>query len=230
MMTQQQKKRKHEGEFANNSYSAPKRHKTNVKGAVNLLFSAAAAVFSFLIKTKSLLVEPLHHKATVHFPEEIIVHILSRLPVRSLVRFKCVSKSWARLIFDPYFTREHLNCAKKHQKLLINQKYPEDGIYSIYSCPLSPVQLDEDVQKLNRDCLLCPKPRNFIIHSCYDGLALIQINDDDQRPLHPSVIGYDLSLIDIEGYDSVTLFLLHKRINTTSCSRISTGRSMDFSF
>ncbi|PHT64935.1 hypothetical protein T459_29360 [Capsicum annuum] len=65
MMTQQQKKRKHEGEFADSSYSAPKRHKTNVKGAVNLLFSAAAAVFSFLIKTKSLLVEPLHHKVWV---------------------------------------------------------------------------------------------------------------------------------------------------------------------
>ncbi|KAL6605775.1 hypothetical protein ACP70R_041428 [Stipagrostis hirtigluma subsp. patula] len=33
--------------------------------------------------------------------DEILVEILSRLPVRSVCRFKCVSRSWRRLISDP---------------------------------------------------------------------------------------------------------------------------------
>lgn len=41
--------------------------------------------------------------------EEIIMNILVRLPVKSLVRFKCVSKSWRSLISDTYFIRMHVN-------------------------------------------------------------------------------------------------------------------------
>ncbi|KAL3507605.1 hypothetical protein ACH5RR_032987 [Cinchona calisaya] len=36
-------------------------------------------------------------------PEEIICHIISRLPVKSLFRFRCVCKSWKSLISDPKF-------------------------------------------------------------------------------------------------------------------------------
>ncbi|XP_026440617.1 putative F-box protein At3g10240 [Papaver somniferum] len=35
--------------------------------------------------------------------ENIISNILSRLPVKTLMQFKCVAKSWCNLIEDPYF-------------------------------------------------------------------------------------------------------------------------------
>ncbi|KAJ1296573.1 hypothetical protein BS78_01G311700 [Paspalum vaginatum] len=35
------------------------------------------------------------------FTDDLLVEILSRLPVRSLCRFKCVSRSWRNLISDP---------------------------------------------------------------------------------------------------------------------------------
>ncbi|KAK1315858.1 F-box protein [Acorus calamus] len=41
-------------------------------------------------------------------PEEIFLEILSRLPVKSLMRFKCVSKSWYFLIRDPRLGELHL--------------------------------------------------------------------------------------------------------------------------
>ncbi|XP_015872919.2 F-box/kelch-repeat protein At3g23880 [Ziziphus jujuba] len=42
-------------------------------------------------------------------PDDIVVDILRRLPVKSLVRFRCVSKSWRSLISDPTFVRTHLS-------------------------------------------------------------------------------------------------------------------------
>ncbi|KAK4707882.1 hypothetical protein R3W88_028807 [Solanum pinnatisectum] len=51
----------------------------------------------------------------VHFQEETLTDILSRLPVRSLLRFKCVSKYLKTLIDDPIFRKQHLNRAKNDQ-------------------------------------------------------------------------------------------------------------------
>jgi F-box interacting protein len=44
-------------------------------------------------------------------PQDIIVDILTYLPVKSLVRFKCVCKPWQLLISDPRFVKLHLKRA-----------------------------------------------------------------------------------------------------------------------
>ncbi|PHT64664.1 hypothetical protein T459_29089 [Capsicum annuum] len=46
----------------------------------------------------------------------------------------------------------------------------------MYCCPLSPVQLVEDVEKLKLDCPSNPKPSHCAIHCCYDGLAIIEVS------------------------------------------------------
>ena len=43
-----------------------------------------------------------------HIPIDLIAHILCRLPVKSVVRFLCVSKSWAELIKGLGFINTHL--------------------------------------------------------------------------------------------------------------------------
>ncbi|XP_058198296.1 F-box/kelch-repeat protein At3g06240-like [Rhododendron vialii] len=45
-------------------------------------------------------------------PQEIITVILSRLPFKSLSRFKCVSPSWKTLISSPHFAQTRLNRTK----------------------------------------------------------------------------------------------------------------------
>ncbi|XP_061368795.1 F-box/kelch-repeat protein At3g06240-like [Gastrolobium bilobum] len=48
---------------------------------------------------------------TLTLPDDMIVQILLKLPVRSLLRFKCVSKSWLCLISDPQFAKSHFDLA-----------------------------------------------------------------------------------------------------------------------
>ncbi|KAE8712407.1 hypothetical protein F3Y22_tig00110257pilonHSYRG00100 [Hibiscus syriacus] len=49
-------------------------------------------------------------------PEEIVVEILSRLPVKSLCRFKCVCKVWYNLISDTRFVKMQLNQSIKSRR------------------------------------------------------------------------------------------------------------------
>ncbi|PHT96000.1 hypothetical protein T459_03882 [Capsicum annuum] len=120
----------------------------------------------------------------IQLQEEIIVEILSRLPVRSLHRFKCVSKYWKALISDPYFRMKHLNRAKNDrnsQKNLISKtcfdkKKTSDKITHFYSSSLSSaVQLFEDEKEVDFSPNWTPWCA-LILSSC-DGLVLIKFLD-----------------------------------------------------
>lgn len=52
------------------------------------------------------------------FPDEVILQILARLPVKSLFRFKSVCKSWYRLPSDKYFTSLFNQLSVKEQLLV----------------------------------------------------------------------------------------------------------------
>ncbi|CAI9777204.1 unnamed protein product [Fraxinus pennsylvanica] len=79
-----------------------------------------------------------------HLPQEIIEEILSRLPVKSLLKFSCVSKSWLSLISTPNFIETHLQNSSHHRILLtIDDPYTDSPDYlqncSLHSLLYNPV-------------------------------------------------------------------------------------------
>ncbi|PRQ46156.1 putative F-box domain-containing protein [Rosa chinensis] len=61
--------------------------------------------------------------AAAILPEEIIVQIVTRLPVKSVGRCRCVCKRWRTLFSDSQFAKLHFQCAPKHQTILFFRNF-----------------------------------------------------------------------------------------------------------
>ncbi|KAL9237042.1 hypothetical protein vseg_011632 [Gypsophila vaccaria] len=66
-----------------------------------------------------------------YLPEELIVDILSRLPVKSLLRFKSVCKSWRDLINTRRFIKLHLKRSQESNSGGIITLYHDTRLYSL---------------------------------------------------------------------------------------------------
>jgi len=56
----------------------------------------------------------------MHMPHELMIQVLLRLPVKSLIRFKCVCKSWFSLISNPHFANSHFQITQTSKIVLIS--------------------------------------------------------------------------------------------------------------
>ncbi|XP_043693194.1 F-box protein CPR1-like [Telopea speciosissima] len=116
-----------------------------------------------------------------NLPEDLIADILSRLPVKSLLRFRCVSKPWCALITDPAFVKMHLNRSLATNSnlnlILINSSF------NLYSVDLDAWEQQAAV-KLHLP-LKSPNYKAKIVGSC-NGLLCISYSDDDIFLWNPS--------------------------------------------
>ncbi|KAI3867300.1 hypothetical protein MKW98_001734 [Papaver atlanticum] len=59
--------------------------------------------------------------------DKLLRDILINLPVKSLMRFKCVSKRWQSLIQDSSFAKSHLSRSKSHPPQLLISSWNGDS-------------------------------------------------------------------------------------------------------
>ena len=112
---------------------------------------------------------------------EVVIHILSKLPPESLLRFKSVCKFWYALINDPKFVTKHLLDSFSHKQVLIkhvitNNSGKKEHVFSILK-----FSLDRSVSSVLNVPLPFPEnPQAFQIRGHSHGLiCLISVNDPD---------------------------------------------------
>jgi len=112
-------------------------------------------------------------KMNAILPWELIIQILLMLPVKSLLRFKCVCKSWFRLISDPHFAISHFQqitaIARTNRLLFIAPPSPQ--FLSIdFNASL---QDDSASSKLNPNFLSPSAYQNVMIMGSCRGFILL---------------------------------------------------------
>ncbi|AES61738.2 putative F-box domain-containing protein [Medicago truncatula] len=109
------------------------------------------------------------------FSDDLLTEILSLLPVKSLLRFKCVSNPWKTLISDPNFVKFHFKKLKSRnpQHFTLITEYP-DNDYSIIPYPI-PRILDNPSFTLVADphFLLSQKDCSRLVGSCNGLVCLV---------------------------------------------------------
>ncbi|XP_010480482.1 PREDICTED: putative F-box protein At5g42430 [Camelina sativa] len=66
-------------------------------------------------------------------PNDVILEILSKLPIKSIGRFHCVSKLWGSMLHKPYFTKLFLTRSSGRPRLLIGIRQHRE--WSFFSAP-----------------------------------------------------------------------------------------------
>ncbi|PHT43886.1 hypothetical protein CQW23_17911 [Capsicum baccatum] len=94
----------------------------------------------------------------LYWRAEILTEILSRLPVKSLLRFKSVLKSWSSLISSPEFTKYHLSLSANNNKDYTNHTVmwriaqPE---FNLKTCPImEETNLDYHMKNSGISCVI----------------------------------------------------------------------------
>ncbi|OWM67584.1 hypothetical protein CDL15_Pgr024669 [Punica granatum] len=149
--------------------------------------------------------------------EGILIDILSRLPVKSLIRFKCVSKRWHFLISDPRFAMSHLRRS-------VEQSLNPDSCRRVLigTKPLRSVNCDALIEDANAHTAITeleypsmvPEHRFRIVGSC-NGLVCLLFYHERLTVWNPSTrqsrdlpsprpVPFDHMILHGFGYDSVT--------------------------
>lgn len=120
-----------------------------------------------------------------YLPEDIIVNILSRLPAKSIGRFRCVSKPWQVLLSTPQFIKTHLDrITKLRQESLFLVSYSRN----FTSLTLNNAhQLFDEITASAKKLSFAGHPDSWteVFGSC-NGLILVGDDQDKKFMINPT--------------------------------------------
>ncbi|ONI01165.1 hypothetical protein PRUPE_6G125500 [Prunus persica] len=145
--------------------------------------------------------DPLEHLITMenqrNLPTEIVSDILSRVPVKSLCRFRCVSKPWLSLITHPDFVKLHYNRAFEKEGILHQRRrvlIDVPGSNSLFSFGIDEFLKrndhggDAEVEESDIDCVYCHEELDsgvMLVVPC-NGLLFFTVSNLDLYLLNPA--------------------------------------------
>ncbi|MCD9641141.1 hypothetical protein HAX54_027085 [Datura stramonium] len=118
-------------------------------------------------------------------PPELITEILIRLPVKTLLQFRSVSKSWLALISSPRFVKAHLvkNRGYIHQKLM-STCYRRTMNTIIRVCSIRSLHFESVTESSDLDC---PLKRLVMIVGSVNGLVCLNFKEQIFYIWNPSI-------------------------------------------
>ena len=129
-----------------------------------------------------------------HLPYDVVFDILTQLPVKSLIKFRCVSKSWNSMITKPDFIKTHFDIAKS---LSHNNKNNNKG-YILYM-----PENEEFLIHLRKE--LCTVVCNS--NSTFTEISMVQI------PItHIRILGFSKGMFCLHNFYTGVLYLWNPSI------------------
>ncbi|KAI5396163.1 F-box/kelch-repeat protein At3g23880 [Lathyrus oleraceus] len=120
-------------------------------------------------------------------PFDVVVEILSRLPVKILMQLQCVCKSWKSLISDPKFAKKHLRHASQSLVLTVGELD-----FVVIANPLSSVFTEATTTTIQVDYPVKDKDDSAaIVGSCHGILCLSFCS----QPMKVAVVCYPHTLV-----------------------------------
>ncbi|CAJ2638624.1 unnamed protein product [Trifolium pratense] len=108
-------------------------------------------------------------------PFDLIPEILSRLPVKSLLQFRCVCKSWKSLISDSKFAKKHLTLSTMHTLHCISYRHNVHVLLKSYSLDYVLTNITQTQFPSSDSNVLLVGSCNGIIFLVSDGKDLVQL-------------------------------------------------------
>ncbi|KAG5586726.1 hypothetical protein H5410_047160 [Solanum commersonii] len=126
-------------------------------------------------------------------PTKLVIEILSRLPMKSLLKYRSVSKSWISIISSPKFIKTHLrvsvdNKECTHHRLLMKLDRANSNLKD---CSFSSLLYNESVIETND--LNCPMENSgvsFYIVGSINGLICLADGTGDLFLWNPTIKKY----------------------------------------
>ncbi|RZC00329.1 F-box/kelch-repeat protein At3g23880-like [Glycine soja] len=116
------------------------------------------------------------------FPIELIVEILSWLPVKPLIRFRCVSKTWKSLIFHPIMVKLHPQRSSKNPHVLLtfeDNNRNNDNCYSFAATCSIRRLLENPSSTVEDGCYQFNDKNHFVVGVCNGLVCLLNSLDRD---------------------------------------------------
>ncbi|WVZ14044.1 hypothetical protein V8G54_011610 [Vigna mungo] len=103
-------------------------------------------------------------------PHELILEILSWLPVTSLMRFRCVSKTWKFLISNPYLVKLHFERSSRTPQILLLERQRYKSQCFLAGLDSLPCLIQNPAPSSCGRILPCPKPYKYNLFGSCNGL------------------------------------------------------------